>query len=292
MKLLLFFSVVILFAGCATIPQGTTPSSSPLISVDGKAKTYEVLGNSEGSAGHFTLFGFIPFGRTDIDEAIQDALTPYKGDNLINVHYYVNSAFYFIGNSTSITVKGDVIRYIDKTKLADLDTKARDYNIPIKPSSNLNHRLTFGSAIGGLSADYTLIKPLNDFLFFSFSLGYKHYENNERITENFGGFFYTWNFDSDYEAVPISFNIGGNARKFIKDIPINPYASIGVAYVPLDFEQWDQVGLNFNIGAEYEFLKGIAVGLDYRYIKSFIDFRDEGKGISFSNLNLSLVFYP
>jgi opacity protein-like surface antigen len=297
MKILLFFFVVVMFVGCATIPQGTTPSSSPLVAENGTVKTYEIIGNSEGSAGHFTLFGFIPFGRTDIDEAIQNALTPYKGDNLINVHYYVNSAFYFIGNSTSITVKGDVIKYTDKEKVTG--DKKQVYYKPTEVIGNLTHCLSLGSAIDGLYIGYSLSKPLNDFLFYQLSLGYKHYETKETINENWWGNNYSFEVDHKYDAIPVSFNIGVNARKFLDiPIPLNPFASIGVSYIPIvgGETQWDQVGINFNLGAIYEFTKGIAVGIDYRYIKSFIElggyYNSNNEGIGFSNLNLNLIIYP
>jgi len=298
MKTILFFFVAVLFVGCATIPQGTTPSSSPLISENGTAKTYEIIGNSEGSAGHFTLFGFIPFGRTDIDAAIHSALAPYQGDNLINVHYYVNSTFYLIGISTSITVQGDVIKYTDKEKVTD--SKKSVYSKAIKVPDNSTHRLSLGSAVDGLYIGYSLSKPINDFLFYQLSLGYKHYETKEKITLFSGWYNYSFEVDRKFDAIPITFNVGVNAKKFLDlPIPINPFASLGIVYIPIvgaDETQWDQLGFNFNVGADYEFTKGLAVGLDYRFMKSLIElggmYNNNSEGISFSNLNISLIYYP
>ena len=225
MKMILFFLVAVLFVGCSTIPQGTTPSTSPLIAENGTAKTYEIIGNSEGSAGHFTLFGFIPFGRTNIDKAINEALAKYQGDNLINVNYYVNSAFYLIGSSTSITVQGDVIKYIDKEKVTE--GKKPVYANAAKVPDNSTHRLSLGSAIDGLYIGYSLSKPINDFLFYQLSLGYKHYETKEKITP-FGGWYnYSFEVDRKFDAIPITFNVGVNAKKFLDlPIPLNPFVSL------------------------------------------------------------------
>ena len=316
MKTLLLFFVVVMFVGCATIPQGITPSSSPLVSPDGKSRTYEVVGKSEGSAGHFTLFGFIPFGRADIDEAINEAISPYQGDNLINVHYYVNSSFYFIGNYTSITVKGDVIKYTENNSSTDIqpsENRSVDSNDTPdlrKPTIQINksyHKLTIGSAVDGFAIDYTFLKPINDFLFYSFSLGYKNFVNKGTIIGYYNSYdYYTnsyqyypmnYNYENEFSAFPLCFNLGVNAKKII-DIPypIDPYASIGVAYIPSLVNsnvKFDQVGVNINIGAEYQFVKNFAVGLDYRYIKSFLKLpENDNKGIGFSNLNASLVYFP
>lgn len=298
MKILLFFFVIVMFIGCSTIPQGTAPSSSPLIMENGKIKHYEIVGPGEGSAGHFTLFGFIPFGRTDIDKAINNAIAPYHGDNLINVNYYVNGSYYFIGSSTSITVKGDVIKYVDKENSGITKTNTL-YN-PINEGPNSYHRFSLGSAVDGFSMDYSYIKPLNDFLFYSLTVGYKNYTIKE--TQNYYFYYYNYYFsqesDHKYSAIPITFNFGGNAKKFINipNIPVNPYASLGIAYIPLigTEDEFDQLGMNFNIGVNYELIKGLAVGLDYRYLKSFIALGsfNGNEGIGFSNLNLTLTYYP
>ncbi len=301
----------IIIAGCSTIPQGITPSSSPLITENGTARSYDVLGTAEGSAGHFTLFGFIPFGKSDIDEAIQEAISKYNGDNLINVHYNIKSVFYLIGSYTSIKVYGDVIKY---RNAGEVENKITGYNESSEAVDNTNikqpratgyksnHKLTIGSAVDGFAADYTMINPVSDFLYYSFSIGYKNYSKTDSWSYGY------YNYDSSYtrysysiehsiDAIPVAINFGINAGKLISiPYPINPYASIGVAYIPYSdggFE-FNQVGFNFNIGADYRFTNNIGVGLDYRYIKSvnetsgFID----NAGLGFSNLNVSVVYYP
>jgi opacity protein-like surface antigen len=271
MKTLSIFLISLLtFVGCATIPQGTAPSASPLVSEDGKPKEYQIVGRAEGNAGHFTLFGFIPLGRSDIDAAVQDAIKTHRGDNLINVRYYVNSAWYFIGSQTSITVRGDVIKYGAGTGTTTPISR------PLKSSGGMNvfHRFNIGSAVDGFSIEYMAQSSLSDYLFAAFGIGYKRINNFEN-------------------ALPIAINIGGTAKKLIKDIPLNPYASVGIAYIPLfSTSVWNQVGFNANIGVDYEVTKGIGVGIDYKYFKSLVDLKGKNEGISFSNLNLSVVVYP
>jgi opacity protein-like surface antigen len=302
MRALLSIVFALSLIGCATIPQGTTPAASPLISAEGKAKSYEVIGKGEGSAGHFSLFGFIPFGRANIDAAIQDAVAQHQGDNLINVHYYVNSAFYLIGSSTSITVKGDVIKY-------------SGVGVPAQPSSSisrtlpmgrggLSHRLAIGSAIDGFGIDYSLNKSLSDYLLLSFTLGYKRYEKTETETYTYFGYYvFSYSYKTKYDVLPIALNIGSSAKKALT-LPLNAYVSAGVAYMPLyssysERFKWNQVGFNVNVGADYELAKGFALGVDYRYFKSLTDLESSSgasgsniPGVKFSNLSLSVVFYP
>jgi opacity protein-like surface antigen len=295
----ILFCVLLLLGGCATIPQGTAPSSSPLVSEDGKAREYQVIGRAEGSAGHFTLFGIIPFGRSDIDAAIQDAIATYQGDNLVNVRYYVNSAFYLVGSSTSITVQGDVIKY----GAGAVTPLSKPIRLPRGPG--MFHRFNIGSAVDGLSIDYMVNQSLSDYLFFAFGIGYKRYEKEETVTSGIPGFSFTST--SEFNILPITINIGGSAKKALS-IPLNPYASVGIAYMPIYDSQgsgkfkWNQVGMNANVGVDYEVAKGFAVGIDYKYFKSFVDF-GEGpsffgssvqaiEGIKFSNLSLTLALYP
>ncbi len=301
MKNIFYLITIIALVGCATIPQGTTPSASPLISEEGVSKNYEIVGSGEGTSGHFSLFGFIPFGRTDIDKAIHEAVATYQGDNLINVNYNVNSIFYFIGTSTSITVKGDVIKYTGAKVIESKKTSQNNItlsNAVSAPGIPSNHKLTLGSPIDGLSLDYTLIKPINDYLFYSFSLGYKKYVYKESQTD-----YDYWDpntYENEYKinSFPIRINIGGIVKKPF-DLPVDAYASTGVAYIPLQSGNsskyvFDQVGLNLNLGVIYKLIKNIAIGIEYSYLKSFIKYKDflEDKGLGFSNLNASIIYYP
>ncbi len=309
MKILILVVFSISLIGCATIPQGIAPTAKPLINEKGKINTYEILGKGEGSASHFSLFGFIPFGRADIDEAIQNAIESLSGDNLINTHYYVTSTWLFIGNSTAINVNGDVVKYTGTTKLikqssgnqikenAEVEEPFDNQNNEIKKitkhSTNLTsynigdflkdaqHKVTLGSAVRGLALDYTLQKPINKFLFYLFSIGYKY------ISQDFsyGSGEYRWNYTYSYSLIPITINIGASGKTFLakENLLINPYVSIGLAYLPP--EQWDAFGINLKLGAVYEIpaFHKIGLGLEYQYFSGY-----DG----FSNLNLSVVLRP
>jgi opacity protein-like surface antigen len=286
--------------GCATIPQGTAPSASPLISEDGKPRQYQVLARAEGNAGHFTLFGFIPLGRSDIDAAIHDAVATYQGDNLINVRYYVNSAYYFIGTSTSITVQGDVIKYGAGSGGATSPSKP----ITFQRGAGMFHRFNVGSAVDGVGIEYMVNQPLSDHVFFGFGIGYKKYSKEEELSYTlFPGYTFTWKYKTEFDVLPIAINIGGSAKKGL-GVPLNPYGSVGIAYMPIyDYGgsgkfKWNQVGFNANVGVDYEVAKGFALGIDYKYFKSFVDlergssFSSAIEGIKFSNLSLTLALYP
>lgn len=288
------------FIGCATIPQGTAPSASPLVSEDGKPKKYQVVGRAEGNAGHFTLFGFIPFGRSDIDAAVQDAIATYQGDNLINVRYYVNSAFYLVGSSTSITVQGDVIKY--GAGSGSVTPLSKPIRLP--KGSGMFHRFNIGSAVDGLAVDYMVNQSLSDYLFFAFGIGYKNYSKEEDFTYTpFPGFTFTSKVKTEFNVLPIAINIGGSAKKAL-NIPLNPYGSVGIAYMPIYDSKgsgkfkWNQVGFNANVGVDYEVAGGFAIGIDYKYFKSFVDLKEGSsffpatEGIKFSNLSLTLALYP
>lgn len=59
--------------------------------------------------------------------------------------------------------------------------------------------------------------------------------------------------------------------------------------------------LTLNLGVDYEISRGIGLGIDYSYFKSLTDLDEfpagyffsmpPQKGVKFSNLSLSLVFY-
>ena len=214
-------------------------------------------------------------------------------------------------------MKGDVIKYVDK--YVENEDMTGDKSIipyqPIDKGISAYHRFTLGSAINGFSADYSLIQPMNDFLYWSLNIGYKNYSISGSSTGNYSYYnyntgsysYYPYSFpyDASFYTIPITFNFGVSAKSLINipNIPLNPYASIGLAYVPMFGadqsgyssidDRFDQVGINFNIGAEYLLVKGLAVGLEYRYLKSFVDLpAPVNSGLGFSNLNISLTYHP
>ena len=285
--------VLLALEGCATVPTGTAPTTSPLISEDGTPRKYEVVGRGEGKAGHFALFGFIPLGRSDIDAAINNAVLPYQGDNLINVRYYVNYKNYFVGSMTSIIVEGDVIRYGDGSTATT--PVVGSLRLPSGPG--MFHRINAGSLKDGLSIEYVASQPLTEYLFLSFGVGYKRYDKT--VTANNVFFPGPSELELEFDVFPIAVNLGFSAKEALS-VPLNPYASAGVAYLPisldLDDYMWDQVGFNLNVGADYGIIDNLGIGIDYKYFKSLTDFDVfNGRsldGVTFTNLSFAIVFYP
>jgi len=101
---ILILAVVV--TGCAVMPAGVAPSAHQM-----DTQLYQVLGKSSGEASHFTLFNIIPFGKADIEQAVQEAIRKKGGDNLINVRYWQKTTWVFIGYLTTFHVEGDVIKY-------------------------------------------------------------------------------------------------------------------------------------------------------------------------------------
>jgi opacity protein-like surface antigen len=290
--------------GCATIPQGTAPSSSPLIDKSGKDINYEVLGTSEADAGHFSLFGFIPFGRADIDEAINEAIQKKGGDNLINLCYDIEYASYFIfGSSTSINVKGDVIKYSGTNESSVTNkTELVDYESPSKlPTS---HAISANILSNGLGFYYNLIIPFNKILFGKLGIGYRSFE--EEVEETYYTYWYGYypsKYKTKYQFIPITFSMGVNSEGFIEtDIPVNGIASFGFGYYPdVDRDEWVNFGWNLGLGAEYRVIKNLALGLFFNYHKLFVgednlsnfygNYSERGKQ-SFSEFGLMVRFVP
>ncbi len=313
MKIIILFFIPIFLIGCSTIPQGTAPSSSPLINKSGENLKYQVIGQSIADAGHFSLFGFIPFGRADIDEAIYKAIQKRNGDNLINLCYNVDYVSYFIfGSTTSITVKGDVIKYTSNGQSFDTKSEFFDFD---EPSTKLpaNHMFRV-NVINGLGFNYGLVLPFNDIMFGKITLGYRAYEDEIVSTLNFGGG-NTFKYKIDYQFIPLIFSTGVNTEKIFKtDIPVNGIASIGLGYYP-DIKRidanlsgkesgWLNFGWNVGIGAEYKIISNLALGVYYNYHKLFVGedniigigywgfYNSEIEKPSFSELGLTLRFIP
>lgn len=272
MKIIILFLLSLLLIGCATIPQGTAPSSSPLIDRSGENLKYQVIGTSTADAGHFSLFGFIPFGRTDIDEAIYKAIKNRNGDNLINLCYNVNYVSYFIfGSRTSITVKGDVIKYNTAGQTVTYtDSRYIDF---YEPSTKLpaNHIFSANVISNGLGFSYALLIPFGSGIFGKIGLGYRSYED-EIETYNWGWGDFTDKFTIDYQFIPLTFSMGINTEGIIElDIPLNGFASIGAGYYPdVKNERWVNFGWNLGIGAEYKVIPNLALGVFYNYHQLFV----------------------
>ncbi|MFQ5730255.1 MAG: hypothetical protein ACE5GN_07830 [Waddliaceae bacterium] len=73
---------------------------------------FKVLGMAEGSSKGTSVFG-IQSSKADLRMATEQATKSLNGDALINVRWYVKRTRWFIlpVTTTTVTVKGDVIKY-------------------------------------------------------------------------------------------------------------------------------------------------------------------------------------
>ncbi|HDL08260.1 MAG TPA: hypothetical protein ENG35_05925 [Desulfobacteraceae bacterium] len=107
----LFFAVVVLplvvTVGCAHMPGGIAPSSTPL-----EGKTYVELGEATGTDSAVYLFGLIPItGSNTTPDALSDALASSNGDALINVTVESYCQYFFIVSRVVTTVHGNAIKF-------------------------------------------------------------------------------------------------------------------------------------------------------------------------------------
>lgn len=296
MKIIILFLLSLLLIGCATIPQGTAPSSSPLIDRSGENLKYQVVGTSTADAGHFSLFGFIPFGRTDIDEAIHKAIKNRNGDNLINLCYNVNYVSYFIfGSRTSITVKGDVIKYNTAGQTETYsDSRFIDLYEPLNKLP-ANHIFSANVISNGLGFNYSLMIPFGSGIFGKIGLGYRSYEDEIVETYNWGWGDFTNKFTIDYQFVPLTFSVGLNSADLLaSDIPVNGIAAFGAGYYPdVKNERWVNFGWNLGAGVEYKLIPSLALGIFYNYHSLFVaeDYYTDDKP-SFAEFGLMLRLVP
>jgi opacity protein-like surface antigen len=313
----IFIFIVSLNIGCATIPQGVAPSASPLVSADGKSLKYETLGKAEGKAGHFNLFGFIPFGRCDLNGAISQAVQKKNGDNLINAHFNAQQTSYLIfGNYTTFIVRGDVVKYSEKPSLEAQPPAPAPVQSALAIPLALSHRLAI-SPFTDFGSEYTLMWEFNKPFFASVSLGYRRAIQEETFTYSIGGG-NSERLTVDYStnAIPLTIQAGINGGQFLNDfltkagqraLPINPYASGGVGYYPTAGDDWSVLifGWSLTIGAEYAVSPSVALGLEWKTYNSFYDNRDSyyyfyssntptvpEPNLSFNNLSLTIRFTP
>lgn len=101
-----FVLMVLILAGCSHVPAGFAPYASPMESGE-----TTIVGHAKGSAGYFSLFGVIPFGKPDYDAAIGDAVSKVPGGKkLINVRSWFSSGYVIIGTVHILHVEGDVVK--------------------------------------------------------------------------------------------------------------------------------------------------------------------------------------
>ncbi len=94
-------------AGCATMPGGVAPSSTPL-----EGRSYQVLGYTEATDSRICLFGIIPVsGHNSIRDAIQRAARKVGGDALIEVTAEGYSQYWLLFSRDVTRVEGIGIRF-------------------------------------------------------------------------------------------------------------------------------------------------------------------------------------
>lgn len=106
-------------SGCAsmgTVGMITKSSSDPLALVK-NAHTVKELGLTQGEACRYFLLAAIPFGKSDLQVAVDQALGKTGGDALVNVAVasglYGFVPIYNIFSYTCTTVKGMAVKFED-----------------------------------------------------------------------------------------------------------------------------------------------------------------------------------
>jgi len=98
---------VVIMTGCATMPGGVAPSSTPL-----EGRSYQVMGYTESTDSRICLFGIIPITRhNSIREAIHSAARRVGGDALIEVTVEGYTQFWFLFSRNVTRVEGIGIRF-------------------------------------------------------------------------------------------------------------------------------------------------------------------------------------
>lgn len=108
-KLFVLAAVCSLFivSGCAYIPAGMAPSTTPL-----EGKEYDILGPAKGSDTRVSLLGILPItNANETSVAIADALKSSGGDALINVTSEYIVRYWILWSSNITCVSGDAIKF-------------------------------------------------------------------------------------------------------------------------------------------------------------------------------------
>jgi hypothetical protein len=96
-----------ILAGCATVPGGVAPSSTPL-----EGRSYQILGYTESTDSRICLFGILPISRhNSIREAIHSAAKKVGGDALIEVSVEGYSQYWILFSRDVTRVEGIGIRF-------------------------------------------------------------------------------------------------------------------------------------------------------------------------------------
>jgi len=94
-------------AGCAHLPGGIAPSTTP---IDGRA--YDVLGDVKGTDSRVLLLGILPIsGPNTIQGAVNDAKRRMDADALIEVTAEAYSSWWIFWANTTTVVHGKAIKF-------------------------------------------------------------------------------------------------------------------------------------------------------------------------------------
>ncbi len=94
-------------AGCAHIPGGLAPSTTP---IEGKA--YDVMGEVKGTDSRTLLLGILPIsGANTIQGAINDAKSKMGADALIEVTAEAYSSWWILWSNNTTVVRGKAIKF-------------------------------------------------------------------------------------------------------------------------------------------------------------------------------------
>ena len=93
--------------GCATMPGGVAPSTTPL-----EGRSYQILGYTAATDSSVKLFGFIPVsGGNHIRDAVRSAARKAGGDALIEVTVEAYDQYWILFSRHITRVDGIAIRF-------------------------------------------------------------------------------------------------------------------------------------------------------------------------------------
>jgi hypothetical protein len=106
---------VISLTGCVSVGSlGVVTKSSVPVSLLGKSHSFKELGTAEGQACRYFALAVIPWGNSDIQTAVDQALQTTGGDALVNVttssSLYGFVPIYNVFSFTCTSVKGTAVK--------------------------------------------------------------------------------------------------------------------------------------------------------------------------------------
>jgi len=115
-SLLLLFSVLFLAACSSTGTLGiVTKSSADPLKLIKSSQNYEEIGPANGEACRYFLLAIIPWGESDMEKAVDEALEKSGGDALVNVSVtsdlYGFIPLYNVFSYTCTSVQGIAIKF-------------------------------------------------------------------------------------------------------------------------------------------------------------------------------------